>query len=113
MAFTAARSVIFTGSVHDRVHEPRSRPAEEEVDLHVHQPGDQRELGELEDVVGIGERAAARANVDDPTTFDADIPTVGRFACVDVYNAAGAYNRHSGPRHRALILPKRNAVIDE
>ena len=38
---------------HDRIGEPGAGATEHQVHLHVHQPGQQREVGELDHLVGI------------------------------------------------------------
>ena len=59
-----ARSVIFTGSSRTGSVRPAPGAAEDEVDLHVHQAGDEGEIGEFDDLVGVvGDRAVGTDRV--------------------------------------------------
>ena len=87
----------------DRVGEPGSGTAENEVDLHVHQARDQRELRQFDHLVGAIGDTLVGGHGGDPLALDAHVARLDHLAGVDIEDAASVQDGDSLFGHRVLL----------
>ena len=78
----------------NRIVETGAGPAQHEIDLHVHEPRDERQLRKLYQLVGVARGAGVGAHLGDAVALDADITGVDDLAAVDVEHAPCVEDGH-------------------